>query len=64
MQLIVDAYEEDLLICRSYRDAPEIDSEVFVQMNPVQRNNKPKVGELIQAKITGFDDYDLEAEWL
>ena len=64
IQLIVDAYEEDLLICRSYRDAPEIDSEVFVQMNPVQKRSKPKVGEMIQAKITGFDDYDLEAEWL
>ena len=33
-------------------------------MNPVQKRSKPKVGEMIQAKITGFDDYDLEAEWL
>lgn len=64
MQLIVDAFEEDLLICRSYRDAPEIDSEVFVHLKKDDKRKKPNIGEFIKARITGYDDFDLEAEWL
>ncbi|MDN5359427.1 MAG: ribosomal protein methylthiotransferase [Thermotogaceae bacterium] len=64
MQLIVDSFEEDMLVCRSYRDAPEIDSEVFVHLNDEKKKKKPEVGEFIDARITGYDDFDLEAEWL
>lgn len=64
VQLIVDSYEEETLVCRSYRDAPEIDSEVFVHDGANSTEGQPSVGDFIDAKITGFDDYDLEAERL
>lgn len=60
MRLIVDSFEGDRLVCRSYRDAPEIDSEVFVKINA--KEPLPSIGDFITARITGFDDYDLEAE--
>lgn len=62
MHLIVDSFEGDSLVCRSYSDAPEIDSEVFVKMNTGESGELPSVGDFIMARITGFDDYDLEAE--
>ena len=64
MKLIVDSFEGDLMICRSYRDAPEIDSEVFVQIKPEEDRIKPDVGDLIEARVKDYDDFDLEAEWL
>ncbi len=44
-------------ICRSYRDAPEVDGEVYVQ---TQAELSP--GDFIEVEITGAIDYDLFAE--
>jgi len=64
MRLIVDSYEEDIMVCRSYKDAPEIDSEVFVRLFKGDSRPRPPVGSFIEAIITDYDDYDLEAEWI
>ena len=53
LKVLVDGYNDGLSVCRSYRDAPEIDGYVFVQ-------DELKVGEFAQVKITGAMAYDLE----
>jgi hypothetical protein len=35
-----------------------------VHLNDEKKKKKPEVGEFIDARITGYDDFDLEAEWL
>ncbi|HPF16182.1 MAG TPA: 30S ribosomal protein S12 methylthiotransferase RimO [Thermotogota bacterium] len=64
MKLIVDSYEGDIMVCRSYKDAPEIDSEIFVRLIEGDSRPRPSVGNFIDAIITDYDDYDLEAEWI
>ncbi|MCR5746633.1 MAG: 30S ribosomal protein S12 methylthiotransferase RimO [Lachnospiraceae bacterium] len=49
---------EDVYVCRSYRDAPDIDGYVFV------RTGRKHImsGDIIEALITGSHGYDLTAE--
>jgi ribosomal protein S12 methylthiotransferase len=54
--LVEDLADEKTGTGRSYRDAPEIDGIVTVRGNGLER------GEFYKAKITGADEYDLEAE--
>ncbi|HOO32100.1 MAG TPA: 30S ribosomal protein S12 methylthiotransferase RimO [Thermotogota bacterium] len=60
LTLIVDGTEEDLLLCRSYREAPEIDSEIFIELNT--DSEIPERGTTLKARIIAFAEYDLEAE--
>lgn len=60
MTLIVEGTEEDLLLCRSYREAPEIDSEIFIELG--KSKEIPPRGSLIKARIVAYAEYDLEAE--
>jgi ribosomal protein S12 methylthiotransferase len=54
LDVMIDDYLEDnVWIGRTFADAPEIDSEIFVT-----GDNLP-VGELVPVEITGRDDYDL-----
>ncbi len=54
LDVMIDDYLEDnVWIGRTFADAPEIDSEIFVT-----GENLP-VGELVPVEITGRDDYDL-----
>jgi ribosomal protein S12 methylthiotransferase len=62
MTLIVEGNEDNLLICRSYREAPEIDSEIFIEMDASKE--MPQRGATLKAKITAYAEYDLEAEIL
>jgi len=54
--VLVDAVESSAVIARSYGDAPEIDGNVIVEPAP-----QCNVGEFIDVRITGCDDYDLFA---
>ena len=55
---IVEAVtEDDLTVLRSYKDAPEIDCLVYAKSEEMQ-----VPGEIVDVKITGFDDYDLYGE--
>jgi ribosomal protein S12 methylthiotransferase len=47
-----------LVIGRSYRDAPEIDGLVFVDPHP-QAHHKFQIGQIVPVKITGAMIYDL-----
>ena len=55
-QVIVDAVEGNVAMARSRGDAPEIDGVVRIK-----RGGKLAVGEFATVKITGADEYDLEA---
>ena len=57
---IVEAItDEDVVVLRSYKDAPEIDGLVYAKTQ-----NLPIPGEIVDVKITDFDDYDLFGEIL
>ena len=55
-QVLVDGIEGNVAIARSRGDAPEIDGIVRVK-----RGGKLVVGDFVRVKITGADEYDLEA---
>ena len=55
-QVLVDAIEGNVAIARSRGDAPEIDGVVRIK-----RGAKLPAGEFATVKITGADEYDLEA---
>ncbi len=58
MKVIVDAINPDGIVARSPSDAPEIDGNVFLT-HPAKPWLRPKVGEIISARITGSDAHDL-----
>jgi len=55
--VIVDRLEGSTAIARSYGDAPEIDGNVIVE-----QTGEVQVGDFIDVRMTGADDYDLFAE--
>lgn len=59
MDLIVDGYlpEDEVYICRTYMDAPDVDGYVFVATDWQLMS-----GDFIKARITGSDKYDLTGE--
>ena len=58
-KLFVEKEVEGEYVCRSERDAPEVDGEVYV------RSATPlEPGEFIEAEITGALDYDLFGEYV
>ena len=59
MEVIVDDYdsENDLFVCRTHFDAPEIDGEVYI---PGASN--VNVGDIVNVHITESDIYDLYGE--
>jgi len=56
IEVLIDHAEPGRVIGRSPADAPEIDGLVYVK-----GARKPQPGQLIKVKVTGSDDYDLEA---
>ena len=58
LKILIDSIEGDFYIGRSYRDAPEVDGEVLIQLN----GSKLKAGNFCMAKIYDFNEYDLYAE--
>ena len=53
-EVVIDEYDGEKYIGRSYLDAPEIDSGIlFTADKPLQ------VGSFVKVKVTGFDGYDL-----
>ncbi len=55
LDVIIEDSREGWLVGRSHRDAPEIDGLVFVQ-------GEAALGEIVRAKVTGAEEYDLYAE--
>jgi len=57
LRVLVDAVEQSGAVARSYADAPEIDGVVRIA-----EAGKLKPGQFANVRVTGTDDYDLEAE--
>lgn len=57
LPVIIDEVEDEQIIARSQFDAPEIDGNVFLA--PFKG---AKAGEIVSAKITGADEYDMIGE--
>lgn len=63
--VIVDAYEDGVLVCRSEGDSPEVDAEVLTGIDAGKFpgiDPESLVGSFVQVKINGADSYDLSAE--
>ena len=63
LEVIVDGYlpEDDVYVCRSYRDAPDVDGQVFVSPGDVLSRDLVS-GSFIKARVTGATEYDLLGE--
>ena len=62
-RVLVDAYSEGLLVCRSEFESPEVDGEILVSTEGVA-NPSGQVGNFLDVRITGADDYDLTGKIL
>jgi ribosomal protein S12 methylthiotransferase len=58
LKVLVEGFEGDFYIGRSYRDAPEVDGEVLIK----RKIKNLKIGEFYNAKVYDYNDYDLFAE--
>ena len=60
MKVIVDGYlpEEDVYVCRSFRDAPGVDGQVFVHPG-ADTSREIMSGTFLYTVITGATEYDL-----
>lgn len=57
-EVIVDSWEDGVLVCRSRYESPDVDGEILV------KSDCDLTGEIIRVKIVGADSYDLIAEIL
>ena len=65
MEVVVDGYlpEDDVYVCRSFRDAPDVDGQVFV--SPGETLSRDLVsGTYLNVKITGATEYDMIGEYV
>lgn len=56
-KVIIDGFDGEKYVGRSYMDSPEIDSGIIFESN-----KELKIGEFVNVKITDFDGYDLIGE--
>jgi ribosomal protein S12 methylthiotransferase len=54
MEVLIERKENDYYIGRTYRDAPEIDQEVYIESG-----KKLKQGNFYNIKVTDFEEFDL-----
>jgi ribosomal protein S12 methylthiotransferase len=58
LDVLLESEETGGIVGRSYRDAPDIDGNVFVKMSPRERRSTPP-GSFARVKISGASEYDL-----
>ena len=65
VRVLVDAFADGVLVCRSEFESPEVDGEILVKYTAQAFDGvEPHslVGEFLNVKITAADEYDLSAE--
>ena len=63
IKVIVDDFNDGVLVCRSEFESPEVDGEILVKYDSsVDVDPYSLVGEFITVKVVGADEYDLIAE--
>jgi ribosomal protein S12 methylthiotransferase len=64
-KVIVDDFNDGVFVCRSEFESPEVDGEILVKYDPAVLGSVDPyslIGEFIQVKVIGADEYDLIAE--
>jgi ribosomal protein S12 methylthiotransferase len=65
IKVIVDDFNDGVFVCRSEFESPEVDGEILVKYDSAVLGTVDPyslVGEFIQVRVTGADEYDLIAE--
>ena len=65
IRVLVDDFTDGTLVCRSEFESPEVDGEILVKYTAAAFDGVEPyslVGEFLQVRITGADEYDLIAE--
>ena len=65
VRVLVDAFADGVLVCRSEFESPEVDGEILVKYTAQAFDGvEPHslVGEFLSVRITAADEYDLSAE--
>ena len=58
LDMLVEYIEDNVrVVGRSYRDAPEIDGQLYIDLK--SHGKTPLPGEFVKVKVTGCDEYDL-----
>lgn len=60
-KVLVDGFQDGVLVCRSEFESPEVDGEILVKA-PSGVAPASLVGTFLKVRITGADEYDLIAE--
>lgn len=66
-EVVVDSFEDGILVCRSQSESPEVDGDILVRYEKAPQDGcgpESLVGQFIKVRITGADSYDLIAEQL
>lgn len=58
-RVLVDAYSDGILVCRSQYESPDVDGEILVKYEGADAPSLP--GSFIDVRIEGADEYDLIA---
>jgi len=64
VKVIIDNFEDNIFVCRSQSESPEVDGEILVAYEPsLMKDIDPYslIGEFMTVEITGADEYDLIA---
>lgn len=64
-RVLVDAWADGILLCRSQSESPEVDGEILLPYRPEDFGGKAPeelVGQFLEVRITQADEYDLTAE--
>jgi len=64
-KVIIDDFVDGVFVCRSEFESPEVDGEILVEYDPAVIGDIDPyslIGEFVQVKITGADEYDLIAD--
>lgn len=65
LKVIIDDFNDGVFVCRSEFESPEVDGEILVKYDaPVMGDVDPYslIGEFMNVKVVGADEYDLIAE--
>lgn len=65
VEVVVDSFSDGVLVCRSSLESPEVDGEILVRYDSELFSDVDPyslIGEFINVKIIGNDEYDLIAE--
>ena len=60
-RVIVDSYNDGVLVCRSQGESPEVDGEILIG-NTGEFAPEELIGKFVTARIVGANEYDLLAE--